>query len=211
MIAVSFRQVVGEVHAVKNALIAISSRLRESQHRERAHFHGQTHSPERVFPPDDDFIPHSNTGPRRSMERNSFGSRRGNSYGPHPSGFSSEANSARMAAYSMAFEGEDIIFRILCPTGKMNRLVSESEGIVDLLQKEIGVDVKISGPVAGSEERVIIISSKEVFIILYTVTATYCPNVKNRLLYWKIMAIFCLISFYLCAILGTLLGVRKSD
>ena len=34
-------QVVGDVNAVKNAIAIISSRLRESQHRDRGHFHGR--------------------------------------------------------------------------------------------------------------------------------------------------------------------------
>jgi len=69
-------QVVGEINAVKKAVEIISSRLRESQHRDRGHFPGRPHSPERFVPPDDEFIPHMNSTARRTSENGSaFGSR----------------------------------------------------------------------------------------------------------------------------------------
>lgn len=144
--------------------------MRESQHRDRSHFHGRLQSPERFFPPDDDFVPHMNNAGRRSaMDGASFGSRlpasnnRGNSYGSRSSGYANEPGSAPMADnLQQPFYGEDLVFRILCPVDKVDSVVGESDGIIDLLQNEIGVDVKVTDPVAGSDERIIIISSEEV-------------------------------------------------
>ncbi|KAF5731273.1 KH domain-containing protein [Tripterygium wilfordii] len=161
-------QVVGDMNAVKNAIEIISSRLRESQHRDRSNFHGRIHSPERMFPPDDDYIPHINNAARRSsMDGPPFGSRlsaagyRSNNYDHRPSGYAIESGAASVAANAQTFYGEDLVFRILCPIDKVDRVVGETDGIVDLLQNEIGVDVKVADLVAGSDEQIIIISSEE--------------------------------------------------
>jgi poly(rC)-binding protein 2/3/4 len=154
---------------VKNAVAIISSRLRESQHRDRSHFHGRVHSPERLF--DDDYVPHMNTR-RSSMDGPpSFGSRvpgsnyRNNNYSSRASGFAADAGADPIADSAQAFYVEDLVFRILCPIDKLNRVVGESDGIVDLLQNEIGVDVKVADPVSGSDEQIITIFSEEVFSI----------------------------------------------
>lgn len=161
-------QVVGEKNAVKNAMSLISSRLRESQHRDRSNFHGRLHSPERFFP-DDDYIPYANNASRRpSMDGAGFGSRlsfssyRSNNYAPRSSGFTTEAGLVPMREDAQPVDCEDIVFRILCPVDRINSIVGESDGIVDLLQNEIGVDIKVADPVAGSNEQIIIISSDEV-------------------------------------------------
>ncbi|MBA0845053.1 hypothetical protein Goarm_022968 [Gossypium armourianum] len=159
-------QVVGDVNAVKNAIAIISSRLRESQHRDRSgHFHGRMHSPERFFP-DDDYIPNINNASRRSSMEGSFGSRmstmnyRGNNYSSRPSGFI-EAGAAPMSDSGQPLFGEELVFRILCPIDKVDSVFGEPDGIVDLLQNEIGVDVKVADPMAGSDEQIITISSEE--------------------------------------------------
>ncbi|KAG4117739.1 hypothetical protein ERO13_D12G249700v2 [Gossypium hirsutum] len=159
-------QVVGDVNAVKNAIAIISSRLRESQHRDRSgHFHGRMHSPERFFP-DDDYVPNINNASRRSSMEGSFGSRmstmnyRGNNYSSRPSGFI-EAGAAPMSDSGQPLYGEELVFRILCPIDKVDSVFGEPDGIVDLLQNEIGVDVKVADPMAGSDEQIITISSEE--------------------------------------------------
>ncbi|XP_031381397.1 RNA-binding KH domain-containing protein RCF3 [Punica granatum] len=161
-------QVVGDANNVKSALAIISSRLKESQHRDRSHFQGRVHSPDRFYPPEDDFVPHGNHPTRRSsIDGNNFGSRsgstsmRGNNHGPRASGFPVEADSTPVAENSQPLEGEELIFRILCPSGKIGNVVSETDGIIDLLHNEIGVVVKISDPVVGSDEQVITVSSEE--------------------------------------------------
>ncbi|XP_058182792.1 RNA-binding KH domain-containing protein RCF3 [Rhododendron vialii] len=161
-------QVVGDMNAVKNAMSIISSRLRESQHRDRTNYHGRPQSPERFYPPDDDFIPHMNNTPRRTSV-DGFGSRlsggytseRSNNYNPRSSGYEMELGSAPSADNAHLFSGDDLVFQILCPIDRVDRVVGESDGIIELLQNEIGVDVKVADPVAGSNEQIIIISSDE--------------------------------------------------
>ncbi|KAJ6868041.1 RNA-binding KH domain-containing protein RCF3 [Populus alba x Populus x berolinensis] len=158
-------QVVGDVSAVKNAVAIISSRLRESQHRDRSHFHGRVQSPERFL--DDDYVPHMNTR-RSSMDGPpSFGSRlsgpnyRNNNYSSRAPGFPVDAGADPIADSAQPFYVEDLVFRILCPIDKVNRVFGESDGLVDLLQNEIGVDVKVADPVSGSDEQIITICSEE--------------------------------------------------
>lgn len=162
-------QVVGDINNVKNAVAIISSRLRESQHRDRSHFHGRLHSPDRFFP-DDDYVPHmNNTARRPSMDgaRFSGSNYRSNNYGPRPSGYSIEAGAAPMSDSVQPFYGEDLVFRMLCPIDKVGRVIGESEGIVELLQNEIGVDLKVADPVDGSDEQIITISSEEVLFMSF--------------------------------------------
>ncbi|XP_010520963.1 PREDICTED: KH domain-containing protein At4g18375 [Tarenaya hassleriana] len=151
-------QVVGETHAVKNALAAISSRLRESQHRDRSHFHGRAHSPERPFPPVDDYIPQQR---QQSMDRFPDSNYRNNNFGSRQSNYATETPSLPIGENAQPFYNEELVFRILCPVDKVVRVVGESQGIIDLLQNEIGVDIRVSDPIAGSDEQIITISSYE--------------------------------------------------
>nr|VDD21754.1 unnamed protein product [Brassica oleracea] len=145
-------QIVGEAAAVRNALAIVSSRLRESQHRDRSHLQGRVHSPERPFSPADDYIPQQR---RQSSDRFHF---RNNSFSSRQSNYAEEAP---VGENVQPFYAEELVFRILCPVDKIVKVVGESEGIVDLLQNEIGVDVRVSEPVTGSDEQIIIISSEE--------------------------------------------------
>lgn len=156
-------QVVGDINAVKNAIALISSRLRESQHRDRSH-HGRVHSP------DEDFIPHPNNTPRRSsMDGPPFGPRfssgvannRNNNYASRPSTYNIDSGLAPMAEDAQMSFGEGIVFRLLCPIDKVDYVFGESNGIIELLRDEIGVDVTVTDPLANSDERIIMISSEE--------------------------------------------------
>lgn len=158
-------QVVGDTNAVKNAIVLISSRLRESQHRDRSFFHGRAHSPERFFPPDDDYVPHG-AARRFSLDGATFGSRlstaniRSNGY---PSlGHTVEPGAPLVADDAQPLYDEDLIFRILCPSDKVNRIIGESEGFVEFLQTKVGVDIKVDDHMVDSDEQIIIISSDEV-------------------------------------------------
>ncbi|CAF2137957.1 BnaA02g10500D [Brassica napus] len=149
-------QIVGEAAAVRNALAIVSSRLRESQHRDRSHLQGRVHSsPERSFSPADDYIPQQRrqTSDRFHYRNNSFSSRQSN--------YAEEEEEAPVGENVQPFYTEELVFRILCPVEKIVKVVGEAEGIVDLLQNEIGVDVRVSEPVAGSDEQIITISSEE--------------------------------------------------
>lgn len=158
------------MNAVKNAITIISSRLRESQHRDRSHFHNKVHSPDRFYPPDDDF--HVNSR-RSSVEGPSFGSRysagsRNNNYSSRSSGFALDSGPASVADNGQSFSSEELVFRILCPVDKIDIVVGESDGIIELLH-EIGVNVEVSDPVSGLDELIIIISSDEVSLPLLVI------------------------------------------
>ncbi|XP_019416108.1 PREDICTED: KH domain-containing protein HEN4-like [Lupinus angustifolius] len=150
-------QVTGDINAVKNALEVISSLLRESQHPDRSHFHGREHSPECFFSPDDNYIPRGGSL-RSSVEAAAFGSRgsatnaRNNNY---PSSGAPVANDAQ------PFYGEGLVFRIVCPVEKVDHIIGESYRFVEFLQNDVGVDIKVTDPIGGSEERIIIITSEE--------------------------------------------------
>lgn len=161
-------QVVGDSSAVKKAMAIISSRLKESLLRDRGSFRGRLHSPERFFPPDDDFIHMSSAPFRSALEVPASGPRssagldtvRSNSYVSRPSGFASESAATPIADHAQFF-GEEIVFRILCPNDKVESVMGESDGIIDILRGDVGVDVSVTDPVPGSAERIIIVSSEE--------------------------------------------------
>ncbi|CAL0319526.1 unnamed protein product [Lupinus luteus] len=150
-------QVTGDVNDVKNAVEVISSRLRESQHRDRSHFHGLGHSPENFFSPDDNYIPHGGSL-RLSVEAAAFGSRGSATSARNNNHLSSGAPVANDA---QPFYGEDLVFRIVCPVEKVDHIIGESDRFVEFLQSDVGVDIKVTDPIAGSEERIIIITSEE--------------------------------------------------
>jgi poly(rC)-binding protein 2/3/4 len=163
-------QVVGDMNNVKNAISIISSRLRESQHRDRTPFPSRVHSPDRFYPPDDEFAPqmNNNASRRSGPDGNAYGSRysasinggRNNSYGSRQSGYPNESDINYVTDNPQPFY-EDHVFRILCPINKVGVLFGEPDGIIDLLQTEVGVEVKITDPVVGSDEQIITILSEE--------------------------------------------------
>lgn len=159
-------QIVGDVNAVKSAIAIISSRLKESQHRDRSHLPGRYHSEDRYL--EDEFIPRvNNTSRRSSLDGAPYGSRlpsnspnnRSSNYPSRSGGYTYESEITRAENSQPSFE--DLVFRILCPNDRVDSVVGESNGIMDLLQNEIGVDVKVSDPTDGSDEQIIIISSDE--------------------------------------------------
>ncbi|CAN8302099.1 unnamed protein product [Cochlearia groenlandica] len=151
-------QIVGEPDAVKNALAIVSSRLRESQHRDRTTFQGRLHSPERAFPPVDDYVPQLR---RQPSDRFSNGNYRNNSFGSRQSSYAAESPAVSAGENAQLYYAEELVFRILCPVDKIVRVVGESQGIIDLLQNEIGVDLRVSDPVVGSDELIVMVSSDE--------------------------------------------------
>ncbi|XP_071709997.1 RNA-binding KH domain-containing protein RCF3-like [Rutidosis leptorrhynchoides] len=163
-------QVVGDMVSVKNAIEIISSRLRESQHRDRSHFHGRLQSPDRFFNPEDDFMHHPNNIPRRpSMDGPNYGSRipgglnnsRSFNNGPRLSGNVNDSGASPMSENAQSQTSEDIVFRILCPNNKVDSIIGQSDGFMELLENEIGVNVKVSDLATGSDEQIITITSEE--------------------------------------------------
>eukprot|EP01018_Ginkgo_biloba_P015851 Gb_38220 [translate_table: standard] len=166
-------QIVGELNAVKKALRIISTRLTENPPRERPPAsHGRVYSPEHHLPPDDDFSPHGNSlsrrssidGPMLGMRSSAgFSSNRGSGHHLRTSGYMlSEYGGSHMSDYEPSFSGEELVFRILCPNEKIGSVIGEDGGIIKRLREDIGVNIKVTDSVPGSDERIIIISANEV-------------------------------------------------
>ncbi|XP_074291726.1 RNA-binding KH domain-containing protein RCF3-like [Silene latifolia] len=154
-------QIVGDIEAVKDALSVVASRLRESQHRDRSNFQGRHHSDDRYEDDgyEDDFGPSRRDGSPYHSRSNSYRNR-STSFSSRSGGYAYESQTASRTANDQTSFG-DLVFRILCPNDKVDSVVGSSSGILDLLQNEIGVDVKVSDPVDGSEERIITVFSDE--------------------------------------------------
>jgi len=89
-----------------------------------------------------------------------------------------EPGAAPVADDVHGFYGEELVFRVLCPVEKVDRIIGESGGLVEFLQNEVGVDVKVTDPVGGSNEQIVIITSEEVlffpcFFFLYLMCRVY--------------------------------------
>lgn len=57
---------------------------------------------------------------------------------------------------------QEIVFRLLCSSDRVGSVIGKSGTIIQALQNESGASISFSGPVAGCDERVITITSKEV-------------------------------------------------
>ena len=130
-----------------------------------------------MFPPDDDYVPH--TARRLSMDGRPFRPRisasntRSNDYLNRHSSFSVEHGATPVNDNMMPFYGEDLVFRILCPIEKVDSVIGESDGIIELLRNEVGVDIKVSSPMTGSNEQILIISSDEVLQLFFSALVVY--------------------------------------
>lgn len=153
---------------MKKAVEIISSRLLESLHRDRGPFRGRLHSPEHYFPHDDDFM--NNAQSQSALEGFDVGSRsstganraRNKLHSSNSSRFAFDSDGNQAVDNSQSLSSDDIIFRILCPNEKVENVMGVSDGIIEMLKSDIGVDVKVCDPVPGSDERVIVITSEEV-------------------------------------------------
>jgi poly(rC)-binding protein 3/4 len=143
------------VSSVKRAIAIISDRLKESLHRDRSSFRDR----ERHFAAENDYVPSTQhlpaieeryfDGPDRPM--NEFDSNGGPSL---------ECNNQQVNSY------EAIVFRILCPSEKVDVVMEgPPRGILEMLHSDVGVDVRISDPVAGSDDRIVIVTSQEVLFL----------------------------------------------
>ncbi|KAL4557190.1 hypothetical protein LXL04_035362 [Taraxacum kok-saghyz] len=184
-------QVVGEMGSVKNAVEIISSRLRESQHRDRSHFHGRLQSPDRFFP-EDDFMHHPNNMPRRPPMDvpNNYPSRLPNNgrsfnHASRQSSYVNDTGANPLSDNSQSLYPEDLVFRILCPNNKVDSVVGQSDGFMELLQNEIGVDVKVADLVVGSDEQIIIVSSEEVLVFLLSLYLSYEQELRSKDAYFN--------------------------
>ncbi|KAL6879654.1 hypothetical protein ACP4OV_012313 [Aristida adscensionis] len=78
-----------------------------------------------------------------------------------PPGYEFDSNGGKVIEHP-EFRYGDIVFRNLCPNDKANSLVGTRDGIIEMLQVDVGVDVRITDIIAGSDERIVIITYREV-------------------------------------------------
>lgn len=57
---------------------------------------------------------------------------------------------------------EEVVYRLLCPADKVGSLIGKGGAVVRGLQNETGASIKVSDPTHDSEERIIVISAREV-------------------------------------------------
>ncbi|GJN34273.1 hypothetical protein PR202_gb22922 [Eleusine coracana subsp. coracana] len=164
-------QVVGEGNCVKKAVAIISDRLKESLHRDRGPFRGRMNSPERRISLEDEYL-----GGVQQMQMPVYEEPYGrpeqirNNSGMEPPRYEFDSNGGKVE--HPEFQCDDIVFRILCPNDKANSLIGTHDGLIEMLQTDVGVDVRLTEIISGSDERVVIITSREVskysYIIIYT-------------------------------------------
>jgi poly(rC)-binding protein 3/4 len=153
-------QVVGEGNCVKKAVAIISDRLKESLHRDRGPFRGHMNSPECRISPENEYLGGVQQMP---MYEEPYGrpEQIRNNTGMEPQGYKFDSNGSKVIEHP-EFQSDDIVFQILCPNDKASSLIGTRDGIIEMLQTDVGVDVKLTDIIASSDERVVIITSREV-------------------------------------------------
>lgn len=61
---------------------------------------------------------------------------------------------------------EEVAFRLLCPADKVGSLIGKGGTVVRALQNETGASIKVSDPTHETEERIVVISAREVIWFL---------------------------------------------
>lgn len=151
-------QVVGDGNCVKKAVAIITDRLKESLHRDRGPFRGRMNSPEPRISQEDEYLgvqqmpTYDEPCGRPDQIRNNISM--------EPPGYEFDSNGGKVIEHPDILY-DDITFRILCPNEKANSLVATRDGIIEMLQADVGVDVRLTDSIAGSDERVVIITSRE--------------------------------------------------
>ncbi|CAN6207694.1 unnamed protein product [Urochloa humidicola] len=152
-------QVVGDGNCVRKAVAIITDRLKESLHRDRGPYRGRMNSPEPRISQEDEYLGgvqqmpvYEETYGRPDQIRNNI-----NMELP---GYEFDSDGGEVIEHPDILYN-DIIFRILCPNDKASSLVSTRDGIIEMLQADVGVDVRLTDIIAGSDERVVIITSRE--------------------------------------------------
>ncbi|BAS97632.1 RNA-binding KH domain-containing protein RCF3 [Oryza sativa Japonica Group] len=152
-------QVVGEGNCVKKAVAIISDRLKESLHRDRGPFRGRMNSPEHRFPQEDEYYGGAQQMPAYEEPYGRPDQIRNNTSMELP-GYEFDSNGGKINDHTEILF-DDIIFRILCPSDKVNSLVGTRDGLLEMLQEDVGVDIRLTDSLDGSDERIIIITSRE--------------------------------------------------
>lgn len=147
------------MNPVKRAIAIISDRLKESLHRDRSSFRER----DRQFPPESDYIPSAQHLP--AIEERYFD-------GPDRPRNEFDSNGGPFLEYNneQVNSNEVIVFRILCPSEKVDVVMGgPPHGILDTLRSDVGVDVMISDPVAGCDEKIVVVTSQEVLFLAFIV------------------------------------------
>ncbi|MCO5556697.1 hypothetical protein L7F22_010248 [Adiantum nelumboides] len=154
-------QIVGDANAAKKALHLISTQLFENPPRDR--HPGASRSPSRgAFLAEEMDSPHQ----LALTSQGSFSSGQPPKnlqlpppdYGAAAGGKGGQFHGSRNL---LSDEKNELVFRILCPREKIGGIIGKGGSIVRSLEDEIGVNINMCGSVAGSEERVVMISSVE--------------------------------------------------
>lgn len=180
-------QITGYLNVVKKALQIISTRLRDNPPKERAQppSHSALYSPNNHSTPADVYLPYQNTisrhpnldepipGMRSSIE---FSRGSGPVTGPASSGhiFSpakgppssghmfSESGGSHVTDRGPSSSVEELVFRVLCPNKKIGSVIGKGGTIIKRMREDIGVNIRVTDSVPGSDDRIIIISSNQV-------------------------------------------------
>jgi poly(rC)-binding protein 3/4 len=137
----------------------ISDRLKESLHRDRSSFHDRN----RHFAAENDYVLSTQHLP--AIEERYFD-------GPDRPRNEFDSNGCPSLEYNhqQVNSYEAIVFQILCPCEKVDVVMEGSpRGILETLCSDVGVDVRINDPVAGSDERIVIVTSQEVLFLALVV------------------------------------------
>ena len=168
-------QIQGSLNVVKKALWLVSMRLKDNTSKEATQAPAITSS---VYSSDynatsrDAFMPYQNsTDYFRNLDGHaptmisSLGFNRGlDSALGHPSSGYTYPEGGRTLGSDQgpSSSGEELVFRVLCPNKKIGGVIGKGGTIIRRLREEIGVKIKVTDSVPGSDDRIIIISSNEV-------------------------------------------------
>lgn len=142
-------QITGSFPAVKKALLSASSFVQDSLRVDAANTNltkppGMAHHGNPMAAPVEPFH------------------QRGYAPGFHSRGYSSSTGHETVGAHNRMYFEEDVVFKLLCHLDKVGSLIGKGGSIVRTFQNETGASIKIADVVPDSDERVVLISAREV-------------------------------------------------
>lgn len=155
-------QIMGDVTAVKKALLAVSDRLRENPPRDRENVPTTRpvgHLPQGSGIPHGDIFSRKNPSVMQGARFPGVGSGGGIDY--HSKGPSSVSmmHETGPNMRQRVHPQEEITFRLLCSNDKVGGIIGKAGTIIQGLQRDTGADIKIADSVPEEDERVVIISA----------------------------------------------------
>lgn len=152
--ASKYWQITGSYSSVRKALLSVSSCLRDNPMTEPANF-----SSARSFGSTT-----RGAGPPPTMDpyaqRNYLPSVHAPDY--HFRNYSSTPGPDVSASAHRKILEEDVLFRMLCSNDKVGSLIGKGGVIIRTLQSETGASIKVVDAISDSDERIIVISAREV-------------------------------------------------